>query len=387
MAQFPPAYLAFLKENHIDPKIYEKQKLQPRYARILRFNQRTLSEITKLIEQIASEAQCAVALVPSIRGFLRINDPLVKLNQLEAYKAGDIMGIDISSGVAAMSLDVRPGDNVLDLCCAPGAKLLFLAELLEPHNGKEAANTCGTVTGVDVSLHRMATCRSLVKKHSGKNKQFIRLYVQDGRTFGIGAPKAGWWDPQVVQKAARELPKEVPVKPWFGTKMMQSKYACLGTDLYDRVLVDAECTHDGSLAHVVKYERWGWDRLDEQVVNDDRPQSVPLLQQQLLENGWQMLKPGGTLVYSTCSLSRFQNELVLYKFLSKHSDGEVKVEPIELLQDGKDGSPVASPIWQPDSFTDGKEQEIFARMQNAVRLDPQVSGTSGMFIARLRKFQ
>ncbi|KAI9472801.1 S-adenosyl-L-methionine-dependent methyltransferase [Coemansia mojavensis] len=375
MTQLPPAYLAFLKENHIDPAIYEKQ--QPRFVRILRFRQRTVSEITSLVEQIANEAQCAASLVPNIKGFVRIDNPDVKLNQLEAYKAGEIMGIDISSGIAAMSLDVEPGNNILDLCCAPGAKLLLLADLLE----LEKADACGTVTGVDVSRHRMATCRSLVKKHSGQNKQYIRLYIQDGREFHVRAPKQGWWDPRVVQSASKELPGEDPAKPWFGTKMLQSKYACLGTELYDRVLVDAECTHDGSLAHVVKYERWGWDRLDQQVISNDRPQSVPRLQLELLENGWRMLKPGGILVYSTCSLSRFQNELVLYKFLSNHM--EAQVEPIELLQDDK--GPVASPIWQPESFADDKEQEIFARMRNAVRLDPQVSGTSGMFIARLRK--
>ncbi|KAJ2452151.1 hypothetical protein EV183_003133 [Coemansia sp. RSA 2336] len=327
MAQLPPEFLAFLKENHIDPAIYEKQ--QPRFVRILRFSQRTASEIADLVEQIASDAQCPASLIPNINGFVRIDNPDIKLNQLEAYKAGEIMGIDISSGIAALSLDIEPGNNILDLCCAPGAKLLLLAELL----GLDRATKYGTVTGVDISKHRMATCRSLVKKHSGQDKQYIRLYIEDGREFHARAPREGWWDPRTVQMAAENLPKEVPVKPWFATKMLQSTYACLGTELYDRVLVDAECTHDGSLAHVAKYERWGWDRLDEQVVNNDRPQSVPRLQLALLENGWRMLKPGGILVYSTCSLSRFQNELVLYKFLSSHM--EANVEPIELLQDDK----------------------------------------------------
>ncbi|KAJ2835279.1 hypothetical protein J3B01_003622 [Coemansia erecta] len=386
-SQFPPNFLAFLKENHIDVDVYNVQKDLPRYVRILRFSQKSACEVCELVQQIRTDAKCDVSEVDGVPGFLRIANQDTKLSQLRAYVAGDIIGMDVSSGIAALSLSVEPGDNVLDLCCAPGAKLLLLAELL----AIDAGVSHGTVTGVDISPHRIATCRSLIKKHAGGNKGFVRLYAQDGTTFNCRAPRAKWWDPAEIREVQLEHPERkgrrrtMLDKPWFAPKLLSTNYACSGSDLYDRVLVDAECTHDGSLAHVQKYERWGWEHLDTQVVNNNRSQSVPILQSQLLENGWRMLKPGGVLVYSTCSLSRFQNEYVLGGFLSRHAENEALVEVIPLLQN----QVAASPIWQPSCAEEwvGLEQHrgVFARMKCAVRLDPRVSNTSGMFIARIRK--
>ncbi|KAJ2280717.1 hypothetical protein EV176_000869, partial [Coemansia sp. RSA 451] len=300
-SQFPPNFLAFLEENHIDVDVYNVQKDLPRYVRILRFSQKSACEVCELVQQIRTDAKCDVSEVDGVPGFLRIANQDTKLSQLRAYVAGDIIGMDVSSGIAALSLSVEPGDNVLDLCCAPGAKLLLLAELLAINAGVSH----GTVTGVDISPHRIATCRSLIKKHAGSNKGFVRLYAQDGTTFNCRAPRAKWWVPAEIREVQLEHPERkgrrrtMLDKPWFAPKLLSTNYACSGSDLYDRVLVDAECTHDGSLAHVQKYERWGWEHLDTQVVNNNRSQSVPILQSQLLENGWRMLKPGGVLVYST----------------------------------------------------------------------------------------
>ncbi|KAJ2204309.1 hypothetical protein IW143_005570, partial [Coemansia sp. RSA 520] len=129
-SQFPPNFLAFLKENHIDVDVYNVQKDLPRYVRILRFSQKSACEVCELVQQIRTDAKCDVSEVDGVPGFLRIANQDTKLSQLRAYVAGDIIGMDVSSGIAALSLSVEPGDNVLDLCCAPGAKLLLLAELL-----------------------------------------------------------------------------------------------------------------------------------------------------------------------------------------------------------------------------------------------------------------
>ncbi|KAJ1852279.1 hypothetical protein GGH12_005442 [Coemansia sp. RSA 1822] len=384
--QFPPNFLAFLKENHIDVDVYNVQKELPRYVRILRFSQKSATEINELVQQIRTDAGCDVSEVDGVPGFLRIANQDIKLSQLRAYAAGSIIGMDVSSGIAALSLSVEPGDNVLDLCCAPGAKLLLIAELLSITAGVSH----GTVTGVDISPHRISTCRSLIKKHAGSNKGFVRLYAQDGTQFSCMAPRTNWWDPAAIRDAQLEQPERkgrrraALDKPWFAPKLLSTKYACSGSELYDRVLVDAECTHDGSLAHVQKYERWGWEHLDTQVVNNSRSQQVPVLQSKLLENGWQMLKPGGVLVYSTCSLSRFQNEYVLGGFLARHAENEAQLEVIPLLQN----QVAASPVWQPSAeewVGLEKYREVFARMKHAVRLDPRVSNTSGMFIARIKK--
>ncbi|KAJ2670445.1 hypothetical protein GGH99_006257 [Coemansia sp. RSA 1285] len=306
---------------------------------------------------MSDDAGCEVRPVAGVPGFLEIADSTVKLSQLQAYKSGAIVGMDLSSGIAALALSVSPGDNVLDLCCAPGAKLLFLAEML--HNDRcntgESDNIArGSVTGIDISAHRAATCRSLSNDMT--------------------------WRKQ----------RQAEGRPWFAGKQLGSAYACCGIELYDRVLVDAECTHDGSLAHVYKYERWGWEQLDSRVINDNRSASVPLLQTRLLENGWRLLKPGGILVYSTCSLSRYQNEYVLGGFLSRHPEDEACVEMVPLL----DSSTVAvSPIWKPENDAEWashgleSQRHLFARMSHSFRLDPTVSNTSGMFVARIRKLK
>ncbi|KAJ2085516.1 hypothetical protein IW140_002006 [Coemansia sp. RSA 1813] len=397
------SFLAFLQDNHIDPQVYDVFDKLPRYVRIIRNRQRCSEELEVIVRNISADAGCKVHPVAGIPGFLEIADSTVKLSQLRAYNSGDIVGMDVSSGIAVFALSVAPGDNVLDLCCAPGAKLLLLADMLNNDacgTNESEPSVKGSVTGVDISAHRAATCRSLVKKHAGSDKAFIRLFLDDGTAFDRKAPQDRWWDPKSIKNSAGasgELQgkawrkqRESKGQPWFATKLLSSAYACNGTDLYDRVLVDAECTHDGSLAHVHKYERWGWEQLDTCVINDNRSTSVPILQTKLLENGWRLLKPGGILVYSTCSLSRYQNEYVLGGFLSRHSENEACVEPSPLLE----GSSVTmSPIWMPKNDSEWtshnlvNEKHLFGRMAHAFRLDPTVSNSSGMFVARIRKLK
>ena len=84
----------------------------------------------------------------------------VKIAGTDAYKRGQVYGIDVSSGAAVAALDAQPGEHVLDLCCAPGAKLCALAD---------GMGLSGTLTGVDVSEPRLASCRTLCTKYGVSN--------------------------------------------------------------------------------------------------------------------------------------------------------------------------------------------------------------------------
>jgi 16S rRNA C967 or C1407 C5-methylase (RsmB/RsmF family) len=65
--------------------------------------------------------------------------------------------------------------------------------------------------------------------------------------------------------------------------------------------VDAECTHDGSIKHIQKFEQWGWKTLERRVLDAERTDTnLKALQLNLLRNGFRLLKEAGTLVYSTC---------------------------------------------------------------------------------------
>ncbi|GJZ05171.1 bacterial Fmu (Sun)/eukaryotic nucleolar NOL1/Nop2p [Tanacetum coccineum] len=67
-----------------------------------------------------------------------------------------------------------------------------------------------------------------------------------------------------------------------------------------QVLVDAECTHDGSIKHIQKFENRGWTTLERRVLDAERTDDLTVLQFRLLTNGFNLLKVGGYLVYSTC---------------------------------------------------------------------------------------
>jgi 16S rRNA C967 or C1407 C5-methylase (RsmB/RsmF family) len=118
----------------------------------------------------------------------------VKLKGNELFEEGVVAGLDYSSACVVQLVGVKEGERVLDLCCAPGAKLAFLCD-----QGARA-------TGVDISHNRLNTCRSLLKKYGLE----AELVEADGCTYS---------------------PEEK----------------------FEVVLVDAECTHEGSAKHLAKF--------------------------------------------------------------------------------------------------------------------------------------
>jgi 16S rRNA C967 or C1407 C5-methylase (RsmB/RsmF family) len=95
-------------------------------------------------------------------------------------------------------------------------------------------------------------------------------------------------------------------------------------DLFDHVLVDAECSTDGSLKHLRERLKDGADLGSNLLLTDEsRLADLVNLQCRLLATGLRLLKSGGTLVYSTCSLSQSQNETVVTSLLKDHADAYV----------------------------------------------------------------
>lgn len=107
--------------------------------------------------------------------------------------------MDASSAIPVLALKLKPDLSVVDICCAPGAKLLYLNDLL---------NENSTITGVDISQDRLRVTKSLLKKY--KARENINLICGNALNF------------QSEQR-------------------------------FDRVLVDAECTHEGSIKHMNKF--------------------------------------------------------------------------------------------------------------------------------------
>ncbi|KAM2667073.1 hypothetical protein EV2_018814 [Malus domestica] len=378
----PDAFLDFLKENGLDPSIYSESHSTPRYIRLK-------PGLEARIEELEAEIKWKLEEVEWLPGFYAL-PPDVQIANSNAYREGKIYGIDAASGAAVSALDISAGDHVLDLCAAPGAKLCMISDLL---------GDSGSVTGVDVSSHRLAACRTMLQKYALGNH--CRLFVADGTNFSL-IPRRVHSDPKSCESALEE---NVTFKEWTSRRPWKERkqaarirksgavpsgnqlpdliyYGCHSgvvgltkSELYqtfrddeylsygyDKVLVDAECTHDGSIKHVQKFERWGWETLQRRVLDAERSDGLTVLQLKLLTNGFRLLKAGGILVYSTCSLTVAQNEDVVRQFLEGNPCAELQVIDAAENWPCKNG-----------------------RVPNTLRFDPLTSKTSGLFVAKFSK--
>ncbi len=178
------------------------------------------------------------------------------IQRSEAFRRGWLAIQDEASQMIALLLAPRPGERVLDLCCAPGGKTAQMAALLDPEGNPD------TLVGADRHLHRLRRTRSLLRHIGVKSVPLIAL---DG---------------------TQPLP--------FGQE-------------FDRILVDAPCSGTGTLARHPEI-RW---RLRPEDLGDLHRRQVALLQ-----NALASLAPGGRLVYATCSLEREENEEVVEETLN-----------------------------------------------------------------------
>ena len=165
------------------------------------------------------------------------------LGRLPSFQQGLFYVQDPSTLLAARELDPQPGENVLDLCAAPGGKLTYLAQLMRNE---------GRLLAHDTTPER------------------LKLIEQNCARLGVTC----------VQTL---LPSTLNPQP---------------STLFDRILIDAPCSNTGVMRRRVDL-RWRI-RLEE----IGRLQAT---QQGLLRQAATLLKPGGTLVYSTCSLEPEEN--------------------------------------------------------------------------------
>lgn len=170
--------------------------------------------------------------------------------------------LDGASILPALFLDVQPGDSVLDACAAPGGKSLLLLQTLYPN---------------------LLVSNDLKPSRTRRIKNVFNEFVIDF--------EANWLNKRcfISESDARGL----------------SDY-----NQYDRVLVDVPCTTDRHSVSVDENNLFKPNRVKERL-------KLPEEQAAILTNCLRLLKPGGTLVYSTCSLSPIQNDGVVHMALSK----------------------------------------------------------------------
>jgi 16S rRNA (cytosine967-C5)-methyltransferase len=253
------------------------------------------------------------ALIEKLRGMGFDADPTVwspqgvqvkstsAVNQLPGFQEGLFQVQGEASQLVGYLLDPQPGERILDACAAPGGKTTHLAELMQD-NGK--------IIATDVSTRGLEKLKQNVQR---LNLASVRHFCVD---VGQGL-------------------KGPPASP------------------YDRILIDAPCSALGTLR---SHPEAKWQKSERDI------ERLSKLQKKILSRVSSYLKPGGVLVYATCTLSREENEEVVEDFLSRHEDF--------VLEDAGACLPRAA--------------RDLARGHYLLAL-PHKHGTDGFFAARLRK--
>ena len=211
------------------------------------------------------------------------NSDFVQLKSLPAaaLESGHCYIQDPSTVVACELMDPKPGEKILDACAAPGGKTIYLAQLMQDR---------GTIMACDRDVQRLQIV----------NDNVARL----GATI-IHAVHHDW--------LGEDLPRDIAaIEP------------------FDRVLVDAPCTNTGVMRRRIDV-RW---RL--------RPEDFSRMADEqfiISRAALQLVKPGGVLVYSTCSLEPEENQQVVRRLLSELPGLRLKAERVSLpFCDGFDGA-------------------------------------------------
>ncbi len=200
-------------------------------------------------------------------------------------------------------LDPHPNEIVLDMCAAPGGKTSYISQLMRNR---------GVVIAFDINRERMRALRSNITRLGIENVIAIRRDVTKVKELGI---------------------------------------------TFDKILLDAPCTGTGLAFR------------DRKVLekSDDEIKKLTNIQKNLFNAGYEVLKKGGVIVYSTCSVLPEENEFIVDFILKNYN--------IEIL-DIKYGD---------DAFVDIYGKKLDKRVKKAKRFYPKKYKTQGFFIAKFMK--
>lgn len=239
---------------------------------------------------------------------------------------------DEAAASVVLLMDPQPGDRIADVCASPGGKALFAASLVA--GGGAAAG--GRVLAVDINPKR------------------IDLLKRSAAAQGLS---------EVVSAVAADSTKLPDERPRFKA-------------VFDKVLVDAPCTGLGVLA---KRADLRWRRTEADL------RELLSLQDALLAAGAHLVRPGGVLVYSTCSTEPEENEGCVMRFLERAAKQQ-KSGP----SDGGEEEGDALGVWT----LEGAGSLLPAELREAGAVSacgkflqplPHRTATDGAFAARLRR--
>ncbi len=237
----------------------------------------------------------------------------MQLSKIPLNIEGKIYIQNLSSMLAPIVLNPQAGENILDMCAAPGSKTSLIADMTQNK---------AHIYAVEKSRARFFKMKHILEKLGCTIEEFITV-------------------------DAKFLPR---IKPHFLNKV-------------DKVLLDAPCTNEAgiNLNEPTSLATW----------NIKKSKGLSKLQKGLLHTAYKLLKPGGDLVYSTCTYSIEENEGVIDWFLKKNCGA--KLLDLEL--------PIANVM---DGFTSFNNKHFDKQLRKTKRIIP-TDIFDAFFIAKIRK--
>ncbi len=218
---------------------------------------------------------------------------------------------ELSSMMPPIALEPTKEDLILDLCAAPGSKTTELAAMLENQ---------GTIIANDVRIDRLTALNSNLERCGVTNIIVTRM---NGITLCKKLAKSGF--------------------------------------LFDKILVDAPCSGEGTIRSSQETLRmWNLNMI----------RGLAALQKKLVAVAIECLKPNGILIYSTCTHTPEENELVV--------DFALKNFNVALEQ-------VSLPLKTRPGITEWQGQKLNGDIKLCARIWPQDNDSEGFFVAKIRK--
>lgn len=230
------------------------------------------------------------------------------VGNLPEHQLGYIYVQDAASMIPPVVLNPNENDYVLDLCAAPGSKTTQLAQYMK--NG-------GLLIANDAQGKRLSA-------------------------LGINLQRCGVTNCIITKMDGERLTKK--------------------TEQFDKILVDAPCSGTGTIRRNFKIaEMWSLGLV----------KRMSSTQHKLLRNAFNLLKTGGELVYSTCTLEPEEDEEIVDRLLKEFPNADV----MEINLDIKRSPAITS--------FDGKEYD--SRVSKCLRIYPQDNDSEGFFVAKIKK--
>ena len=274
------------------------------------FRVNTLKMDEREILEMLVERGLSFRKIPWARYGYVVEDESIDLGKTIEHMLGLIYIQAPISMVPVEVLDPKPGEKVLDLCAAPGSKSTQIAQLL---------GGVGVLVANDISFERVKALASNLQRFGVLN---VIVTLMDGRKF-----------------------------PRFAR-------GC-----FDKVLVDAPCSSLGIVS-----KNWGIARS----WSPEIAKRLSKTQRQLIVAGFDCLKPGGELVYATCTLTVEENEMVVQYLLEKRENAILAEIDLSSLRYRR-------------GIVEWDDMRFDEELRKTIRIMPYDNWAEGFYVARILK--